>query len=116
MFHSGHPAGPFCVFKEVTDTAQNARLRFTQLCKNAGLLSPVYEFTDRGGCWFCPNAKRRELRHLYDHHPDLWARMLELQALPGKVTEKFNRTQKFSDIDALFQAEDEQAGTLPKAV
>jgi len=86
-----------------------------ELCEKAGLLSPVYEFTNRGGCWFCPNAKRKELRHLYDHHPDLWARMLELQALPGKVTEKFNRTQKFSDIDAMFRAEDEQAGTLSKA-
>ncbi len=86
-----------------------------RLCKSAGLLSPVYEFTDRGGCWFCPNAKREELRHLYEHHPNLWARMLELQALPGKVSEKFNRTQKFSDIDALFRAEDEQAGLLLKA-
>ena len=80
-----------------------------ELCVKAGLLSPVYEFTDRGGCWFCPNAKRAELRHLYDHHPELWARMLELQALPGKVTEKFNRTQRFSDIDALFRQEDAAA-------
>ena len=83
-------------------TEQDAK----QLCQQAGLLSPVYEFTDRGGCWFCPNAKRVELRHLYDHHPDLWARMLELQAIPGKVTEKFNRTQRFSDIDELFRQED----------
>ncbi len=86
-------------------TEQDAR----SLCEKAGLLSPVYEFTDRGGCWFCPNAKRTELRHLYDHHPELWARMLELQALPGKVTEKFNRTQRFSDIDALFRQEDAAA-------
>lgn len=83
-------------------TEQDAK----QLCQQAGLLSPVYEFTDRGGCWFCPNAKRAELRHLYDHHLDLWARMLELQAIPGKVTEKFNRTQRFSDIDAMFRQED----------
>ena len=83
-------------------TEQDAR----ELCEDAGLLSPAYEFTDRGGCWFCPNAKRKELRHLYDHHPDLWARMLELQAMPGKVSEKFNRTQKFSDIDAMFRQED----------
>ena len=75
----------------------------------AGLLSPVYTFTDRGGCWFCPNAKRAELRHLYDHHPDLWGRMMALQAIPGKTTEKFNRTQKFSDIDAIFRQEDEDA-------
>ena len=30
-----------------------------QLCRKAGLLSPVYEFTDRGGCWFCPNARKK---------------------------------------------------------
>lgn len=89
-------------------TEQDAK----ELCRQAGLLSPVYEFTDRGGCWFCPNAKKAELRHLYDHHPDLWARMLELQAIPGKTTEKFNRTQTFADIDELFRNEDEQ---LPMA-
>ena len=86
-------------------TEQDAK----ELCRQAGLLSPVYTFTDRGGCWFCPNAKKAELRHLYDHHPDLWARMLELQAIPGKTTEKFNRTQTFADIDASFRLEDEQA-------
>lgn len=83
-------------------TEQDAK----ELCQTAGLLSPVYEFTDRGGCWFCPNAKRKELRHLYDHHPDLWNRMLELQAIPGKVSEKFDRKRRFSDIDALFRQED----------
>lgn len=89
-------------------TEQDAK----QLCQQAGLLSPVYEFTSRGGCWFCPNARKTELRHLYDHHPDLWARMLELQAIPGKVSEKFNRTQRFSDIDELFRKEDQENGTL----
>ena len=34
--------------------------------------------------------------------------MLVLQAIPGKVTEKFNRTQKFSDIDAMFRQADEE--------
>ena len=80
-------------------TEQDAK----ELCRQAGLLSPIYEFAGRGGCWFCPNARQRELRHLYDHHPDLWARMLELQALPGKVSEKFNRTMTFSEIDAGFR-------------
>ena len=86
-----------------------------QLCRQAGLLSPVYDFTDRGGCWFCPNAKMEELRHLYDHHPDLWARMLELQALPGKVSEKFNRTMRFSDIDEKFRREDAQESLFQRA-
>lgn len=94
-------------------TEQDAK----QLCQQAGLLSPVYEFTSRGGCWFCPNARKTELRHLYDHHPDLWGRMLELQAIPGKVSEKFNRTQSFSDIDELFRKEDtnQESGGLQNA-
>lgn len=86
-----------------------------QLCQRAGLLSPVYTFTKRGGCWFCPNAKRKELRHLYDHHPDLWGRMLELQALPNKVSEKFNRSETFSDIDAEFRLEDAQESLFQNA-
>ena len=64
--------------------------------------------TDRGGCWFCPNAKLSELRHLYDHHPDLWQKMMRLQIVPGKVTEKFNRSQTFADIDAMFREWDLQ--------
>ena len=32
--------------------------------------------------------------------------MLELQAIPGKVSEKFNRTQTFADIDEIFRRED----------
>lgn len=79
-----------------------------ELCRRYGLLSPVYDFTDRNGCWFCPNAKLSELRHLYDHHPDLWREMLALQALPNKVTDKFDRDFKFSDYDLLFRNEDAQ--------
>ena len=75
-------------------------------CEENDLLSPIYTTATRGGCWFCPNAKRKELRHLYDHHPELWNRMLELQAIPGKVSEKFDRKRRFSDIDALFRQED----------
>jgi hypothetical protein len=40
---------------------------------------------------------------------------MELQALPGKVTEKFNRTQKFSDIDEMFRQEDAQID-LPQKI
>lgn len=92
-------------------TEQDAK----QLCQSAGLLSPVYAFTDRGGCWFCPNAKRKELRHLYDHHPELWGRIMALQAFPGKVSEKFNRTERFSDIDAEFRQQDAQIDLFGQA-
>ena len=90
------------------DKYGKTELDATELCKRHGLYSPMYEFTNRGGCWFCPNAKEKELRHLYDHHRDLWQRMLELQALPNKCTELFNRTQRFSDIDYQFRLADAQ--------
>lgn len=55
------------------------------MCQAEGLLSPLYAFTGRGGCWFCPNASMRELRHLYNAHPDLWQLLLELQDAPNKA-------------------------------
>lgn len=73
------------------------------LCQKEGLLSPIYEYSNRGGCWFCPNMREPELRHLYDYHPDLWNRLLELQKVPNKATELFNRTQTFAEIDKRFR-------------
>ena len=49
------------------------------MCAAEGLLSPLYDFTKRGGCWFCPNASISELRHLYRYHPELWQLMLYLR-------------------------------------
>lgn len=80
-----------------------------KLCIAHGLYSPSYEFTCRNGCFFCPNAKEKELRHLYDHHRDLWESLLELQALPNKTTELFTRERRFSEIDELFRMDDAQA-------
>lgn len=80
----------------------------SDICKRAGLYSPAYAFTNRNGCFFCPNAKDRELRHLYDHHPDLWARLLECQRAPNKATELFNRDERFDEIDRRFRYEDAQ--------
>lgn len=78
------------------------------LCKRHGLLSPIYEFTNRGGCFFCPNAKEKELRHLYDHHKDLWDKMLQLQTVPNKASELFNRKLRFDEIDSIFKMDDAQ--------
>lgn len=79
-----------------------------EICTAHGLLSPIYEFAPRNGCFFCPNAKYRERRHLYDYHPELWQRLLTLQGIPDKVKEKFDRDQRFDEIDAEFRYEDAQ--------
>ena len=78
------------------------------ICKRAGLYSPAYAFSDRNGCFFCPNAKEGELRHLYECYPDLWARLLECQGAPNKATELFNRKERFDEIDQRFRNEDAQ--------
>ena len=78
-----------------------------ELCKRAGLLSPIYEFANRNGCFFCPT----ELRHLRRHHPDLWGRLLQIQALPNKPTERFNRTMTLYDIEKRLSTETRQERT-----
>lgn len=91
-------------------TEQNA----VELCKKAGLYSPIYQFAPRNGCFFCANAKMRELRHLYDYHPNLWSRLLECQKASNKSTELFNRDSTITEIDELFQAEDRQLSLFDK--
>lgn len=47
------------------------------LCKKYDLLSPIYQFSFRGGCWFCPSCYFYEWAHMKQSHPELW-RELEL--------------------------------------
>ena len=74
----------------------------TWLCKYFGLLSPVYDFTKRGGCFFCPNATLKELSHLKENHPDLWHRMLDLSKVPNKANTRFNRDYTLEEIDQML--------------
>lgn len=81
-----------------------------QKCIEYGLLSPIYEFTNRGGCWFCPNARDGELRHLFDNHKDLWNTLLDLENEPNTVGNIWNTLTKTSihEKDEFFRLEDAQ--------
>lgn len=68
------------------------------MSKAVGLLSPVYEFARRSGCWFCPNASERELVHLRKHHPELWNRLLEL-GKEDTATKRFNRSYTVFELE-----------------
>ena len=74
------------------------------ICNNEKLLSPTYWFSDRGGCWFCPNQKIQELELLYREYPDYWNELMEIQRMPNKVTELFNRRQTLYDIEAKIKS------------
>ena len=84
------------------------------LCKQYGLLSPIYDFAPRGGCWFCPNARCAELKHLRTHHPDLWSKLLELENEPDLIGNMWNTLTKtrIHDLEERFYWEERQINLL----
>ena len=56
-------------------TEQEAR----ELVEKYGLLSPVYGFSDRNGCFFCPNCKDSELANLINNHLPLFNKWLSME-------------------------------------
>lgn len=80
------------------------------LCKKYDLLSPIYDFAPRGGCWFCPSARDCELRHLRNNHRDLWDKLLELENTPNLIGDKWNTLTQTSihDKEEQFMWEDRQ--------
>lgn len=81
-----------------------------ELCKKYGLLSPIYEFAPRGGCWFCPNARDCELKHLRKNHQELWNKMLDLENESNIVGQIWNTRKNMSihDKEKKFAQEDAQ--------
>lgn len=73
--------------------------RAFELCQEYDLISPVYQLSNRQGCWFCPNARERECVWLKENKPHYWERLRELSQTPNLVTYKFNRTETFEELD-----------------
>lgn len=48
-----------------------------QWCYANDLLSPTYNTSLRGGCWFCHNQRLDQLRILRKEYPDLWRLLLK---------------------------------------
>lgn len=61
-----------------------------ELCEEYGLLSPTYDFTNRSGCWFCPNAKVEEHKEILRRYPDVWAEFVSLEKQEGVAQPKWN--------------------------
>lgn len=80
------------------------------LCIKYDLLSPIYDFAPRGGCWFCPNARIAELKYLREEHRDLWEKLLELEQTPNLIGNMWNTLSKISihDMEKRFKCEERQ--------
>lgn len=70
-------------------------------CKEYGLLSPLYEISSRGGCWFCPNQKISGFAYLKVNHPDLWAELERLSKVENQVSEIFKWGKTFEEVSRL---------------
>lgn len=77
-----------------------------EMCKKVGLRSPIYDITSRNGCFFCPNASMREIRHLYYHHPTLWRFLHQLQETPNTSRNCFTRSKTVFDYEKQFKDEE----------
>lgn len=81
-----------------------------ELCEKYGLLSPIYDFAPRGGCWFCPNARYSELKNLRNNYPELWEKLLDLEKeekLAGSIWNSLTKCS-ITDKEEMFCWEDAQ--------
>lgn len=70
-----------------------------ELCKQYGLYSPAYQYSNRNGCWFCPNCKTNEFAEFKRRHPDLWQRLLDLGKEENLISNKFKYNMTIEDVD-----------------
>lgn len=68
----------------------------TTLCKIYGLLSPTYNLSNRGGCWFCPNAKLKEHEDIKNIYPKAWKQFVKLESAKNIAGSKWNIFSKTS--------------------
>lgn len=47
-------------------------------CEEYNLVSPIYNLSARGGCWFCMNCKLTGYLHIRRNHPHLWNALRQL--------------------------------------
>ena len=71
-----------------------------KLCEDNDLLSPIYANCRRNGCWFCPNASESELRHMVEHHPELFDRLMEWEREDNVLHRRLTRTETPSEVKA----------------
>ena len=73
-------------------------------CKEYNLVSPIYDNSMRGGCWFCMNTKIPEFAKFKNKHSDLWNELLKLGKTPNLCSYGFKYGQTIEQVDAKVNA------------
>ncbi len=86
-----------------------------QICYDRGFdWGGLYEIYHRASCWCCPFQRIDELRKLRQHHPELWARLLDMdnralaQFGPGPLGQ-FKQNWSVERLEERFAREDAEA-------
>ncbi len=80
-------------------------LECMEICKNLDLVSPIYTFSTRGGCWFCHNQNLNQLKFLRKQYPELWNLLLKWDS---DSPVKFRPNYSVHELDERFAQEDMQ--------
>lgn len=83
-----------------------------EYCKERGLhWNGLYDIFDRVSCWCCPLGGVSRAEKIYQHFPDFWQRMLEMESWLPEDNEGRRYAGKYtvSDLDRRFAAEARQA-------
>ncbi len=73
-------------------------------CIENDLLSPIYNSSSRGGCWFCHNQSVSQLRLLRKNYPEYWNLLLKWD---NDSPTYFKPEHTVHDFEKRFQLEDE---------
>ena len=82
-----------------------------KICYDRGFdFGGLYEIYHRASCWCCPFQRIDELRKLRQHHPELWAKLLEMDARAiaqygHNPLGQFKQGWTVAALDARFAAE-----------
>ena len=86
-----------------------------QICYDRGFdFGGLYEIYHRASCWCCPLQRIDELRKLRTHHPELWARLREMdnraRAMfgPGPLGQ-FKKNWSVEQLEERFAREEKEA-------
>ena len=77
-----------------------------QICKDNNLLSPIYNKSFRGGCWFCPKQSNLDLYDLWKNYPILFS---QLEGMEKYSHNSFKPNKTLSQIRRQFEM-----GKIPK--
>lgn len=75
-----------------------------ELCEKYNLLSPIYQFAQRGGCWFCMNTRYKDFARLKIEHPELWNELLKLGQTKNLCSYGFKYGKTIEQVDKKINA------------